>query len=429
MANTWPSINKLIQSARENNIPLSEPEIFTLKHAAASSQLGKYIAGFRSKQDAHSDAIPVPSESQSVTDQQLYLFSKYQTDTTSTPTRHLNTLYQTQQLSSQHTYHTNVAKVAVLQDELHQRLTSAEKRRQQLRTEATRTLACFDEIFHRLRARLSDLYGNASTAPQGQDFTSLPSSSITTIPDNVATERVEKLLTVLERDTVQEIKDRLDHIYLDALQHPPSSPKPDPSAQIADENVLETLKAEIDTLYTEIPALASMAVSHLHGRPLGRATGEQKTMRKQHRGEALLETKEVLERMTREMECLQRGIEECWSEEIVLGQMLEYVGRIAERVGKASSVWVSKSAMDGVRGIGQGDRSGGMETEEDLGGEEHDSMVKKMQQILGQRKAAVELLVQAADGMSDGIIDSVEEVRAFEKRVDVIKDKMTEAAR
>jgi hypothetical protein len=429
MASTRPSVNELIQNARENKIPLSDSEIFTLKNAAPSSQVRKWIARFPSKQDAHSNTAPTLLEQQSITDQQLSLLSKYEKDSPSTRTRHLNTLHQTQQLSSQHIYHTNVAKVAELQDELRQRLASAEKRRQQLRTEATRTLARFDEVFNLLQGRLSELRGNASIGPQGQESTSPPSSSITANSANADTERIEKLLTVLENDTVKEIKDRLDQVYLDALQHTPTNPKPGPPVQTEDEIALESLESEIDTLYTELPALAAMSVNHIHGRPLRRAMGEQKAMREQYREDMLSNTREMLGRMMREMESLQRGIETCWSEEVVLGRMLGYVGRIGEKVGKAPSISISKNPENGAHGIVEGDCTGGMEAKEDLGGKEHELMVKKMQQTLGQRKAAVELLVQAVDGMSDGMNDGEEEVRVFEKRVDVIKDKIAEAAR
>ena len=127
------------------------------------------------------------------------------------------------------------------------------------------------------------------------------------------------------------------------------------------------------------------------------------------------------------MEGLQRGIEECYSEEVVLGRMLGYVGRIERRVGTAPSVSMSMSAADEGRGWGGGSGPGEMEVMEvmeDSRGEEHDLVVEKMQSTLRMRKDAVDLLAQAVEDMAEGMNDSEEEVRAFEKRVDVIKDRM-----
>lgn len=470
MASNPSPLAQILKAARENDIHLSETDIRTLKNAPPTSKLGEWVNDFPSQHKDNTDTYTLTRPSQpnsktplstqrSILEQQASLLSAHAKIHFSTATGssrgfqahgdRISTLRRKYESQSQHAYHTNVARSAEIRDDLRRRAAGVEKRRAELHADVTRTLKKFDAVLGDLRLEIDALALDDSGLDVGLGETKgsggTPTRQRATDSDM---ERMEKLFKVLEKETTKELKDRLDTVYLTAL----NSPLHDVSAAHVDENGgvdqhqteekregdLRNLRAEIDMLYTEISPVAAMVVDSAHGKPLRRALHLQREAQRKRRNATLLQTKGRLEMMTATLEDLRRRVEENRSQGVVLKRMLGWVQRLEREVekmpsrtllGKAADL--SARARDTRDDEGYiGDEMGRLDLNDDSGQKkEEEVVVNKMREVVYQRRQAVDDLIRAVDYKSDEMRAKEEEVRGLEQRIIVVKEGLTRVTR
>ncbi len=110
-------------------------------------------------------------------------------------------------------------------------------------------------------AELDELSATASTKPESK------------LDVDVLQQRVEKLTRALQYFRAEALKDRLDRIYLEAL----NTADVRGDVHEASGDLPEVVEADLSSLYTEIDDMVTMVVAHEHGDALN--TGLQNARR------------------------------------------------------------------------------------------------------------------------------------------------------
>lgn len=238
----------------------------------------------------------------------------------------LTSLQRKQATQSQQTHLLNAAKLSTLKSHLQTRLSQLEKQAKSFPPITTEQVNTHDRLLSDLETQV-----NATSS-----YAFHPTSEIA---------RAELLLQALENAQVHALKDRLDQIYLENLYPPPAdSPfkpphegddaaNPNPSA-----NLLATLKAEIQSLHTEIPAVAAMQIAATHGNPLRLALGDIESAQTTHTQSVLRQTRARITALTDSLDALTMAVRENGSQRHVINRMLGYLEGIEREATTPSTI-------------------------------------------------------------------------------------------
>ncbi len=322
-------------------------------------------------------------------------------------TSQISPLHRKYTLQAQHVHFANDAKITELKAGLRSRLEQLEKEAKGLSLAVTERCKIDDRLLDELQAILNATVARSSA----REFK----------PDDEQ-ERAELLLKALRKAKVDEIKDRLDRVYLESLHRQKKASNPGGDRHGQEQNQAETattaehddqatsqgliteLQEEIQSLYDEIDDVVTMLVGHAHGAPLPTLLANVKRAEQQKKNKALSEAMEKITTMTGDLKALTREVEEKRSERVVLTRMMGEVERVEKEIVSGATTSRSTRTAAPERNMALTELMGhlklahtiNIEQDGERIGAGHVSLVQRLDSAAQQRRQAVSMLVDAA---------------------------------
>ena len=452
----------LIKAAKEHNIELSNSDIEIIKKSPSDSPLAKWLNDFnpshllspedvqiwRHIQDTNVSILESGSGStESLTDTKI----RCAISQLEASTRRLDA--QTETLDAQHSLLARQShRSSQLRSQLAAHITvQHRKATQQAQNVHLANVAKLTDLKSRLRSRKEQLEKESRTLQpkvterlKGDDrgFDSLQNFLAADVAGRANSEhsfnaeeergRIELLLKALSKARAEEIRDKLDTVFLEELnrssveegtQDDGSQLAPDSDAQTDSKAMTAELKADIQSLYEEINDVAGMLVEHEHGAPLRRCLDEMVQAEEREKQRVLSTAVQKIKMMTHDLDFLRNQIEAKRSEKIVLGRMAAEIERV-ERDMTLTNIPTTRPVAAQQSGdhrkleemMGQLRLSHSATEAQDTDTKDtgsHDSTMDKLEAAAQQRKEAVAMLPKAT-ASNTNVEDGLE---ALEKRI------------